>query len=358
MMSFCARTVAFAKAWLFSFILIIGLLASGLASADGRPFARIVVFGDSLSDSGNLFALRGPFDLDAPGEARNNWGMDDDLEKLTLVPDQAYVSGRLSNGPTWVELLGTVLGGARNVKPAFGSTDRHALNFAVAGAAASNFGSLPAGFNLSGQVGAFIARADDIRTTSRTLYVIAIGGNDIRAAAAAPAQAEAIFEAALASIEANITALNNNGAKKILIWNAPDLGRTPATLRTGAFQCALAGQPDRECIKNIALGVSALSANYNDRLDRLLDGLEPSLGIEFIRFDAFGLLKELQENKSRYGLENVVQPCIQLGPPPGPGSMCAEPDRYLFWDGIHPTRATHRIIALLNGKALVQALLD
>src|SRR5687768_18362242 len=68
-----ARAVAFAKPWLFSFILIIGLLAPGFASADGyRPFSRIVVFGDSLSDSGNLFAI-GVANGIAAGDLGNNW---------------------------------------------------------------------------------------------------------------------------------------------------------------------------------------------------------------------------------------------------------------------------------------------
>ena len=36
---------------------------------------------------------------------------------------------------------------------------------------------------------------------------------------------------------------------------------------------------------------------------------------------------------------------------------CAQPDRHFFWDGIHPTRAGHAVIALLVGKTLVGAVL-
>jgi phospholipase/lecithinase/hemolysin len=36
--------------------------------------------------------------------------------------------------------------------------------------------------------------------------------------------------------------------------------------------------------------------------------------------------------------------------------MCAQPGQHFFWDGIHPTRAGHRIIAFLVGKTLLTEL--
>jgi phospholipase/lecithinase/hemolysin len=33
--------------------------------------------------------------------------------------------------------------------------------------------------------------------------------------------------------------------------------------------------------------------------------------------------------------------------------VCAAPDRYLFWDGIHPTRAGHLLISFALLKASV-----
>jgi outer membrane lipase/esterase len=362
MTSFTTRAVAFAKLWLFSFVVIAGLVAPGLGRADGLPFDRLVVFGDSVSDSGNLFALGPALGLDAPGSPSNNWSMNTDEELLTLIPGQAYISRRLSNGPAWVELLGTALGRARNAKPAFGSTDPHALNFAVAGATASNLGPLPDFLDLSGQIGAFLARADQIRTTSHTLYVIAIGGNDMRAAAEVAPDPDAVamvFGAALESLGANIVALYGHGARKILIWNAPDLGRTPAIKRLAAFRCSpLPPEQQQPCIQAIAQGITGLSVAFNAALENLLAGLEQQLGIEFIRFDAFGLLEPIQENPRRYGLANAEDPCIQIQPFFPVAGTCAHPDRHFFWDGIHPTRAGHAIIAFLNGKALVHALHD
>ena len=76
--------------------------------------------------------------------------------------------------------------------------------------------------------------------------------------------------------------------------------------------------------------------------------------IEIIQFDAFAKLEHVADNPARYGLQDVTHACIQPGTPPP--SRCPNQDRYLFWDGIHPTRAGHAIIAFLVGKELVKAL--
>ena len=368
MTSVTTRAVAFAKLWLLSFVVTVGLLAPGLASAAG-PFDRIVVFGDSLSDPGNLYALGELLQRDPPGKPNNNWSMNTDSELLTLVPDQAYISRHLSNGATWVEVLGSALGRGSNVRPSFGSTDANALNFAVAGATASSFGSLPQDFNLSGQVAAFLARAEQIGTTSDTLYVIAIGGNDMRAAAEVapdPVAVGTIFAAALGSLSTNIGTLYGAGAKKILIWNAPNLGRTPAIKRLAAFRCSQPPLPPdlEQCIQLMAEGVELLSLAFNSQLHTVLNVLEQALPeIEFIRFDAFNLLNPIQADPGGYGLTNATDACIQpswpaVGLITAAPHRCSDPDQFFFWDGIHPTRAGHAIIADLVGTALVEALQD
>jgi outer membrane lipase/esterase len=48
----------------------------------------------------------------------------------------------------------------------------------------------------------------------------------------------------------------------------------------------------------------------------------------------------------------------QFGFPSSPPFRCAQPDRWFFWDGIHPTRAGHAIIAILAGKTLITAALQ
>ena len=73
-----------------------------------------------------------------------------------------------------------------------------------------------------------------------------------------------------------------------------------------------------------------------------------------MQFDAFTGVEKIVNHPRRFGLTNVTEACIQPNVPP---FRCRKPDDYLFWDGIHPTRAGHEIIAFLVGKTLIKAAL-
>jgi outer membrane lipase/esterase len=47
--------------------------------------------------------------------------------------------------------------------------------------------------------------------------------------------------------------------------------------------------------------------------------------------------------RPRYGLTNVNTPCFS-GSIDTPGTVCANPNEYLFWDNVHPTAAAHQIL--------------
>jgi len=151
------------------------LVLSSSAAARAQPtFNHLVIFGDSLSDSGN--------------------------------------AGRYSNGPVWVEQLAEML--KLPLKP----SGRGGQNFAVGGARLeSGPQSLPA------QVGQFLKLP---RLSGRTLYIVWGGGNDVLAAIG-EADALSITNGAAASLKRILAELIAHGASDLLVPNLPDVSLTP-----------------------------------------------------------------------------------------------------------------------------------
>jgi phospholipase/lecithinase/hemolysin len=327
--------VARAKFWLFSILLAyVGLTPGWTAAADRlglhRPFDGIVVFGDSLSDPGNAFALTGR-NLAPP-----SYGMDTPEELLTLVPDAPYAKGgnHFSNGPTWIEDLGKAIGLGASVGPAFAPGHPNATNYAVGGARAR---AVPGSFHLSVQVNAFLS--DFPRgAPADTLFVVALGGNDVRDAL--QLGNPAVIADAVGSIANHIGILYGTGARKFLVWNAPNIAVTPAVRAVAAVN---PGVP-------VLAIATQLSAGFRDGLDLALGKLAALPGIEIVRFDAFTEINNIVANPAKFGLNDATTACITPNVPP---FQCRQPDRHLFWDGIHPTRAGHAIAAVLVGKTLL-----
>ena len=150
----------------FAAAAILAVASPSIPTAAQRPFSRIVVFGTSLSDPGNAFALFGGTNTPP-----------DYAQDPLLVPRVPYARGghHLTNGATWVEQFGRSNGLAGNVRPAFAS-ESDASNFAVAAARAREDG---ANVNLPAQVDAFLQQSGAVAPAD-ALYVIEMGGNDIR----------------------------------------------------------------------------------------------------------------------------------------------------------------------------------
>jgi phospholipase/lecithinase/hemolysin len=301
-----------------SIALLAFALAAPAAAADRAPFDRIVVFGTSLSDPGNAFALRGG----------TNTPPDYSVDPF-LVPDRPYARGghHFSNGATWVEQFAQRLGLAASANPALRGADNRATNYAVGGARARDDGM---NFNLGTQVDQFLADAGGAAPSS-ALFVIEMGGNDLRDALVAgltggPAAAQAVVEAAVGAIAGNIMRLYAAGARNFLVWNAPDIGLTPAISGAGGASAA-----------------NQLVQGFNGGLDQTLAGLAQALpGVQFTRLDVYAKLNTIVAQPQLFGLSNVTAACIT--PSVAPFS-CKPANEFLFWDGIHPTRAGHGIIA-------------
>ena len=294
------------------------VLSVPVSRADGPQ--RFVVFGDSLSDPGNAFVL---------------------LKKLevppfpSLIPDAPYARGALhfSNGPTWVEQLSWVEHALPSAGPAL-ALPRIFSNYAVGGARAGGAGP----FDLSGQVNVFLkefrAQAPD------ALYVVWLGGNDVRDALTAyaggrPDIAATILSQAVASIYTNLLTLYQSGARRFLVPNAPDIGLAPAVRLQGPGAQGLA---------------TYLAGQFNLALEGMLQSLEATPGAKVVRLDVFTVLDEIVANPAGERLTDAMDACIRIDT--RTQAFCPRPDQYLFWDGIHPTVAGHRILARRAQAAL------
>ncbi len=304
---------------------IVTLLSSLHFTAQAAP-GRIVVFGTSLSDSGNAYALKGgvntpPYDDPAKIDA-------------TLIPSVPYAEGghHFSNGETWVEQFAKTKGLAGNTRPAFEGSSTEATNYAVGGARAYEDGIH---VNLPGQVDKFLTVFGS--APSDALYVIEFGGNDIRDALATGNPA--VISDALTAIGNNISLLYVKGARKFLVWNAPNLGLTPAIRALDSFY------------PGVAYYAGLLTDAYNANLDLLLNSLAGLPGIEITRLDVHTKLNQIVGNPGVFGFSNAEAACIMPAVPP---FECQATDEFLFWDGIHPTKAGHSVIAQEAAFALTQ----
>ncbi len=99
-----------------------------------------------------------------------------------------------------------------------------------------------------------------------------------------------------------------------------------------------------------ALGTHVTSG-FNSSLDDVLASLAPLPGIEIVKLDVFKVLHDIVDNRTAYGLSDVKSACVMPNTPP---FECKEPDGHLFWDGIHPTKAMHSIVAQKVGVELAQ----
>lgn len=290
------------------------LLAAAPSHAVVAPYSGLVIFGDSLSDTGNIAAAFG-----APG------GVIPGVPSADFIPGAPYTPfGVFSNGPVWATSFAAALG--LSALPSWNGGS----NFAFGGARMVVDGAGPGGLpsSLNTQVGQFLGATGGTAAPS-ALYIVAGGGNDLRDAATALAtpglsfaQQLAIFSGAASRYATDTGAIVDRlqaaGATNIIVWNAPDVGLTPAARSLGPVAQFTA---------------TTLATLMNDALSYRLQG---EAGVTI--FDVFGAVNTLVANPGAAGLSNVTLAC-------GFAGNACDPASALFWDGIHPTAAGHQLLS-------------
>lgn len=338
------------------FILLLFLLITN-CQAIAAPFNKMVFFGDSLTDNGNLYQ-----------------------SFLKLIPKSPpYYKGRFSNGITWAENISKLYYDQSYIESA---------NYAVGGATAvlhMPTGRFAAPTNLGLEVDKYLIDTT-FRDRSKTLYSVWIGGNDY------------IFNPNLAleettsritrEIARNITRLINGGGRYFLIFNLPDLSKIPDS--RGGMQeklhefTLMHNEKLAKEVKNIIdiyPGINIVYFNVYDIFNDLMNNPQKynekyNVNITNIHdacwqgsyklkqiLSTSGLEKDLQQEiieqtstnhndidltaMSKFILNSPdIAEAYSLGKLHGQGMVpCPNPNDFLFWDTIHPTAIVHEILA-------------
>ena len=254
----------------------------------------IVAFGDSLTDTGNLFAATGG-----------------------AFPPSPYSAGRFSNGPVWVEHLAAQLN-LPELTPSVGGGTNYAWGGAETGLTGLSNRGTP---NIGLQITQYLAAHANVAEPDR-LFVLWGGANDfLNAGQTNPS-------VSVGNISTLITRLATAGAERFLVPNLPSLGETPRHVGT-ANEAPL----------------NALTDQFNSQLAAALDEREASLGISIIRIDTFSLFQQILNDPTSFGFTNTTGTALQVpGGGVGTGPVVPNPDEYVFWDDVHPSSVTHRLL--------------
>ena len=284
---------------------LLALAASGAIHTTAQAaYSQVYFFGDSLTDTGNLYAGSG----------------------IPVSPP--YYGGGFSNGPLWSQTFASALGFASTPAVLGGN------NFAWAGATIVDYGRPQP--EVPQQLGMYLGVTGGTADPN-ALYVIMGGGNDINDAGGNPATAAANIMAAANAVNDMVNALYFAGARNVLVGNLPDIGLTPR---------AIAGGPE------MVGGATMLSQLFNTTLSGLLAITEAARsGLDIDLLDMYALLNDAVGNPSAYGFSNVTAAC-KAGDLGLPGAECANPDAYLFWDSFHPSARAHNLIAQTALRAI------
>lgn len=273
-----------------------------------EDFDRLVVFGDSLSDTGNLASVTA--DLPLP-----------------------FFDNRISNGLVLVDYLAANLGlqalASRHVTSSNGGD-----NFAIAGGNALGTDTE----DLSSQVSAFFARErTQPRGVSTALFFVMIGGNDLREIRSfrSASQASERIDLVVANLEAQFMRLYQGGARTFLVSNLADIGAIPESI---ALRLS---DPD------VSLRARRYVQEYNQKLTTMLQRWSQRPNLSLSIFDLFTEFDQVLGNASSFGFTRTEIGCFQID-----GfrfdTECrfgTRFDRFVFFDNIHPSARLNQVIS-------------
>ena len=294
------------------------------ASSLATPYDAEYVFGDSLSDTGNLAAT---------GLIQSFAG-----QPIANFPDPPSYHDSFTNGPVAVQALATRLGlnadpslwvtGFQDIHDLFGPGFVPGTNYAVGAATAAAsipMGGIP-GINLPQQVAAYIDHSAGGSADPNALYTILIGGNDIRNAALFGTGLPAVQNGVTAEIAA-VNDLLGAGARHLLVVNVPNVGVIPEFAQDTPTDAAAA---------------TLYTQDYNSLLATDLAGVTLPGNATLAQFDLYSFASEIIADAAQLGFINTTDRCFTETPLSAAATPQCGPDgdlvnSFIYWDDIHPS---------------------
>lgn len=281
-------------------------------TCDFPKFKNVFVFGDGLSDIGNMHS----------------------------VDKVGTPTGRATNGKVAVETLSQKLGVSQSSSMHLSFADHPpGCNYAVRGARSTPLGTTPLlspltsssatvaaaadvpEHRLPAQIAAFLGRhmKNNIPGGVDALYVIATGYEDAIDAASAVDRGDAtVREAkdhlglAASSVAASVRSLIDSGATYVMVVGPPSAGDAPRFVDGGA-----------KGWQNRARRAGRLTEDLYGYTESAIEEVECDTGVEVVQVDAFG---------------------------------AADDDRYEFWNDIYPNKEGHEVLGESMMKSLKESI--
>lgn len=265
----------------------------------GDKIDRIVVFGDSFSDTSKVFK-----------------------SSLRRFPHaDSWSSGRFSNGPVWSEYVGKSLG-----LPVY--------SWAVSDAAYDVYYQVP---GIRRQVSTWLDYMERVNhfEPERTLFVIWVGMDE--------AVNHEGMDEGLNGLAAEIKRIHDRGGRHIAVMTHPDLSKAPfvATAEEADYQ------QKRARLAELQLRTDEIYLKY-------------SYGIEIRLIETKDLFHDMIERPENHGFEVASAPCLDIQGSAHADYLehqtkrpaCTDADTHVFWDAVHPTTKAHEVIGASVAEAL------
>lgn len=272
-------------------------------------FTQFYIFGDSLSDTGNVstFTQVSPIG--------------------SIPPDPPYFQGRFSNDRIWVDYLGEQIGLTPTLFANLSTTaPTQGVNFAFGG---SNSGVdnvfIPGVPGVLNQVGLFTQPflANNQKVDPNALYAVWGGGNDYLFGQ------NPNVNQVVNNLSQSVGLLTQAGAKNILVLNLPDLGKIPLVSSSANSS-----------------NFTALTNAHNAMLATALAELSNIPDVNIIPVDIDSVFNRVVANPAEFRFNNIDSSCvvyrIQINQVL---RSCDNPNDFFFFDEVHPTTNVHRLIA-------------